>query len=141
MNAKGGTISADGHKKVPAPPAEDAWMCGGYSGACPVRDVLDRVGDKWSVLIVLRLSHGDERFRALLRAVDGISQRMLTQTLRGLERDGLVWRRLYDSRPPAVEYGLTDMGRSLIDPIAALAAWAVENESRIRAAQSAYDGP
>jgi DNA-binding HxlR family transcriptional regulator len=140
MNAKGGTISADRYNEVPAPPAEDAWMCGGYAGACPVRDVLDRVGDKWSVLIVLRLSHGDARFRALLRAVDGVSQRMLTQTLRGLERDGLVWRRVYDTRPPAVEYGLTDMGRSLIDPIAALAAWAVENESRIRAAQSAYDG-
>ena len=139
MTVKGGTISADGHMEVPAPPMEDEWLCGGYVGACPVRDVLDRVGDKWSVLIVLRLSHGDERFRSLLRSVDGISQRMLTQTLRGLERDGLVWRRVHNTRPPAVEYGLTNTGRSLIDPIAALAAWAVENESRIRAAQSAYD--
>lgn len=105
-----------------------------------MRDVLDRIGDKWSVLIVLRLSHGEQRFRALLRTVDGISQRMLTQTLRGLERDGLVWRRVYDTRPPAVEYGLSELGRSLIEPISTLAAWAVENESYIRDAQNAYDG-
>lgn len=126
---------------MPAPPAEDDWIKDDYSGACPVRDLLDRVGDKWSVLVVLRLSRGDERFRALLRAIDGISQRMLTVTLRGLERDGLVHREVFDTRPPSVSYGLTPLGHSLIGPIAALAAWAVENEGAVREAQESFDAP
>ncbi len=139
MTEKGGIISANGHMDVPTPPRQDDWIKDDYSGACPVRDVLDRVGDKWSVLVVLRLSRGDERFRALLRAIDGISQRMLTVTLRGLERDGLVHREVFDTRPPSVSYGLTPLGHSLIGPIAALAAWAVENEDIIRTAQARFD--
>ncbi len=147
MTAKGGTISSGRHSDVTTPPdqrpltaQDDNWMLNDYSGACPVRDVLDRIGDKWSVLVVLRLGHKPERFRALMRSVEGISQRMLTVTLRGLERDGLVNRQVYDTRPPAVEYSLTPMGRSLLDHIAGLADWAIENETRIKSAQRAFDG-
>jgi len=117
----------------------DAWVANEFSGACPVRDVLDRVGDKWSVLVVLRLGRGPERFRALLRAVAGISQRMLTVTLRGLERDGLVHRKVFDTRPPSVEYSLTPLGHSLLSHITGLANWAVEYDADIKQAQSEYD--
>lgn len=116
----------------------DAWVANDFSGTCPVRDVLDRVGDKWSVLVVLRLGRGPERFRALLRAVSGISQRMLTVTLRGLERDGLVHREVFDTRPPSVEYSLTPLGHSLLGHITGLANWAVEHEADISQAQTAY---
>ncbi|WP_422053017.1 winged helix-turn-helix transcriptional regulator [Shimia sp.] len=116
----------------------DAWVANDFSGTCPVRDVLDRVGDKWSVLVVLRLGRGPERFRALLRAVAGISQRMLTVTLRGLERDGLVHREVFDTRPPSVEYSLTPLGHSLLGHITGLANWAVEHEADISQAQTAY---
>ena len=116
----------------------DEWVANDFSGTCPVRDVLDRVGDKWSVLVVLRLGRGPERFRALLRAVAGISQRMLTVTLRGLERDGLVHREVFDTRPPSVEYSLTPLGHSLLGHITGLANWAVEHETDIQQAQKIY---
>jgi len=116
----------------------DSWIENGFSGVCPVRDLLDRIGDKWSVMVVLRLGRRTERFRALLRAVDGISQRMLTVTLRGLERDGLVHREVFDTRPPSVAYSLTPLGASLLVHISALANWAMENETEVKAAQSAY---
>jgi DNA-binding HxlR family transcriptional regulator len=116
----------------------DEWVANDFSGTCPVRDVLDRVGDKWSVLVVLRLGRGPERFRALLRAVVGISQRMLTVTLRGLERDGLVHREVFDTRPPSVEYRLTPLGHSLLGHITGLANWAVEHEADIHQAQKTY---
>ena len=117
----------------------DAWVANEFSGTCPVRDVLDRVGDKWSVLVVLRLGQGPERFRALLRAVDGISQRMLTVTLRGLERDGLVHREVFDTRPPSVEYSLTPLGQSLLVHITGLANWALDHEADIQRAQRDYE--
>ena len=150
MVAEGGTISSDGHRSVTTdvPPPEGApaseplnndWLLNDFGGPCPVRDVLDRIGDKWSALVVLRLGRKTERFRALLRAVDGISQRMLTVTLRGLERDGLVHREVFDTRPPAVTYSLTPLGFSLLDRIAAVATWAVENEAAVRQARSAFD--
>jgi DNA-binding HxlR family transcriptional regulator len=116
----------------------DNWIANDFSGDCPVRDVLDRIGDKWSVLVVLRLGRKAERFRALLRAVQGISQRMLTVTLRGLERDGLVHREVFDTRPPSVEYSLTPLGVSLLDHVNALANWAMDNEPAVRAARSKY---
>jgi len=143
--AKGGTISSDGHVKVTATGCDagekDAWMANNYSGPCMVRDILDRIGDKWSVLVILRLGAQPERFRALLRAVAGISARMLTVTLRGLERDGLVARAVFDTRPPAVEYSLTPLGHSLLAHIGALASWAVDNEAQIKEAQSSFDAP
>jgi len=116
----------------------DSWIANEFSGTCPVRDLLDRIGDKWSVMVVLRLGRRTERFRALLRAVDGISQRMLTVTLRGLERDGLVHREVFDTRPPSVSYSLTPLGKSLLVHITALANWAMEHEAEVQASQSAY---
>jgi DNA-binding HxlR family transcriptional regulator len=106
---------------------------------CPLRDVLDRVGDKWSVLVVICLSGGTQRFSALRRRIDGISQRMLTETLRQLERDGVVRRTVYAEVPPRVEYALTPMGRTLIAPLGALAAWAEEHRAAIVAAREQYD--
>ena len=108
--------------------------------ACPaVRDVLDMVGDKWSVLVVGMLGPGSRRFGELRRAVEGISQRMLTLTLRNLERDGLVSRTVTPTIPPRVDYELTDLGHSLQKPITALAGWAMENVAAIHQAQARFD--
>jgi len=106
---------------------------------CPVRDVLDRLGDAWSFLVILHLGGGAQRFNALKRRIDGISQRMLTLTLRKLERDGLVSRTVRPSTPPQVEYALTALGRSLARPIEALTEWAADNQAAIEAARAAYD--
>lgn len=112
----------------------------GGAEKCPVRDVLDRVGDAWSVLVILLLAeHGPYRFNALKRAIGDISQRMLAVTLRHLERDGLISRTVFPTNPPQVEYALTDLGRSLGDRLGGLTAWAVENHAPIRAARSEYD--
>lgn len=105
-----------------------------------VREVLARVGDKWSVLTVSTLQHGPKRFNELRRGIDGISQRMLTLTLRALERDGLVHRTVFATVPPRVDYGLTDVGRSLLGPVLSLESWARENRARIRAARQRFDG-
>jgi DNA-binding HxlR family transcriptional regulator len=109
-------------------------------GACiAVREVLNRVGDKWSVLIVQLLADGPKRFSELRRAIEGISQRMLTLTLKGLERDGLVTRTVYATIPARVEYELTDLGRTLRKPIRALAKWAQENRERIQRSRNQFD--
>jgi DNA-binding HxlR family transcriptional regulator len=108
--------------------------------SCPaVREVLNRIGDKWSVLIVGLLGDGPKRFSELRREIEGISQRMLTLTLKGLERDGLVTRTLYPTIPPRVEYHLTDLGRTLWKPIQSLAKWAQENREQIQKARNLYD--
>lgn len=107
--------------------------------ACPIRDVLDRVGDAWSVLVLSELAKGPCRFNALLRVVDGISQRMLSVTLRTLERDGMVTRRVLPLAPPQVEYALTDLGQSLIKALVVLKAWSAEHQPSVRAARAAYD--
>ena len=104
-----------------------------------VREVLDRVGDKWSVQVVGMLSEGPLRFSELRRGIEKISQRMLTLTLRGLERDGLVTRTMFPSIPPRVDYELTPLGRTLLEPIQALAAWADGNRTRIQDARNRYD--
>lgn len=106
---------------------------------CPVRDVLDRIGDAWSVLLIIELAKSPCRFNALRRVVDGISQRMLAVTLRNLERDGLVSRTVLDLSPPQVEYALTARGRSLHGTIGQLADWADSNQSAIRASRANYD--
>jgi DNA-binding HxlR family transcriptional regulator len=106
---------------------------------CPVREVLDRIGDKWSVLVVSLLGDGPKRFSELRRSIDGISQRMLTLTLRGLERDGLVTRTVYPTVPPRVDYELTSLGRTLLVPIMALSAWADENRRKIQEARARFD--
>ena len=107
---------------------------------CPVRDVLDRIGDKWSVLLLITLSDGPLRFSALRRAVPDISQRMLTQTLRDLQRDGLVDRTVHPTVPPSVEYALTSMGRSLLVPLSTLVAWADGHHQAIRDARARFGG-
>jgi DNA-binding HxlR family transcriptional regulator len=106
---------------------------------CPVRHVLDRLGDAWSFLVVLHLGGGPQRFNALRRRIDGISQRMLTLTLRKLERDGLVSRHVRPTTPPQVEYSLTKLGRSLGQPINSLTKWAGDNQDAIEAARKEYD--
>jgi len=112
----------------------------GDAEKCPVRDVLDRIGDRWSLLVILVLKAGPERFNALKRSIGDISQRMLALTLKNLERDGLISRTVIPTKPPAVEYALTPLGRSLEDSIGALAAWATTNHANIRRARRAYDG-
>lgn len=108
--------------------------------ACPaVREVLNRVGDKWSVQIVALLGSGALRFGELKRAIEGISQRMLTLTLRGLERDGLVTRTVFPEIPPRVDYALTKLGKTLLEPIEALAAWAAQYRTAIQAARDRFD--
>jgi DNA-binding HxlR family transcriptional regulator len=110
------------------------------SGDCrAVSAVLARVGDKWSVLIVMLLGDGPKRFSEIKRAVGGISQRMLTLTLRGLERDGLVSRTVFPTVPPRVDYELTDLGRSLRPPVAALGRWALGHQHEIEAARQRFD--
>ena len=91
---------------------------------CPIRDVLDQIGDKWSTLLLLTLAEGPQRFGAIKRMVPDISQRMLTQTLRDLQRDGLINRTVFPTTPPSVEYRLTPLGQSLLKPLAGLIAWA-----------------
>ena len=103
------------------------------------REVMARLGDKWSVLLVLLLGQGPRRFTDLKRAASGISQRMLSLTLRGLERDGLVSRTVLPTNPPGVDYDLTEMGRSLWGPISAVGAWAQVNQAGIESARARYD--
>lgn len=109
------------------------------AGCKNVAPVLNRVGDKWSMLIVMKLSAGPLRFNELKRQIDGISQRMLTLSLRGLERDGLVSRKVTPSIPPRVDYALTQLGVSLRGPVKGLGDWAIAHIDCIRAAQIAFD--
>lgn len=106
---------------------------------CPVRGMLDKLGDKWSMLIVLELSNGPLRFSQIRRQIPDISQKMLTQTLRELQRDGMVSRQVFPTVPPAVEYRLTSLGMSLLEPFGHLVAWANHNYDAIRTARSTFD--
>jgi DNA-binding HxlR family transcriptional regulator len=106
---------------------------------CRAREVLQRVGDKWSVLAIDLLGQGTMRFGELHRAIDGITARMLTVTLRGLERDGIVTRTIHPVIPPRVEYALTPMGRTLLDTIGQLVTWTDSHLPEIEAARTAYD--
>lgn len=104
-----------------------------------VSEVLARVGDKWTVLVVSTLGEGPKRFNELRRALGSISQRMLTLTLRGLERDGLVTRTVFPAIPPRVEYELTKLGRSLLEPVSAMSAWALRNRPVIQESRRRFD--
>lgn len=108
-------------------------------GTCPVRGVLDKISDKWSMLLVMTLASGPKRFNQLRRDVPDISQKMLTQTLRDLQRDGMVSRQVFDTKPPSVEYRLTPMGESIIVPFGQLIRWANENIPGIDEARMEYD--
>src|ERR1700681_1441160 len=105
-----------------------------------VASILARVGDKWSVFVIMRLGDGPLRFNEIKRMVGGISQRMLTLTLRGLERDGLVTRTVFPTIPPRVDYELTDLGRGLSKPVEALGRWAMDHQNEIQAARARFDG-
>ena len=106
---------------------------------CRARDVLDRIGDKWSVYVISLLGDGPRRFTDLLRTIDGISQRMLTVTLRGLERDGIVTRKVYPVVPPRVDYDLTPAGQTLLATVRQLIAWADDHTADIDTARARYD--
>jgi DNA-binding HxlR family transcriptional regulator len=122
-----GTKATPGHLHVP-----DQCLA--------VHEVLSRVGDKWSVLVVSALGDGPKRFNELRRTLGSISQRMLTLTVRALERDGLITRTVYPTIPPRVEYELTALGRSLLEPVKSLGDWALENRPAIQAARQRFDG-
>lgn len=121
-----------------------AWLPDGrpadvYSAPCPSRQALDRIADKWTALIVGCLSTGTKRYSELRLAIDGVSEKMLTQTLRSLERDGLITRTAYPTVPPKVEYRLTDLGHTLTAPLAAIRDWAETHINEINDARSHYD--
>lgn len=115
--------------------------CDVLNPRCPSREVLDRVADKWTALVLKALAaEGTLRYGALQRRVGGVSQKMLTQTLRALERDGLVARHVYPEVPPRVEYALTRLGRSLTEPLSALCRWAESHMPEIASARRTFDG-
>ena len=128
---------------VPAPldTALPSPVPGDEHDQCPVTDVLRRVGDKWTVLVVVLLGQRPHRFNQLHRGIETISQRMLTRTLRGLEEDGLVHREVFATTPPSVEYSLTQLGKSLLEPLSALAAWAIEHQPAIAASRRVNNPP
>jgi DNA-binding HxlR family transcriptional regulator len=125
-SAQEGTRPAPGNLHVP----EDCRA---------VSEVLSRVGDKWTVLVVSTLGDGPKRFNAIRKALGSISQRMLTLTLRALERDGLVTRKVFPTVPPRVDYELTRLGRSLLDPVSELGLWARKNRALIGEARRKFD--
>ncbi|MEA5362944.1 helix-turn-helix domain-containing protein [Amycolatopsis sp., V23-08] len=111
-----------------------------YERGCPSRDLLDRIGDKWSILVLGELGkQGPSRFTQLRNRLSGVSEKMLTQTLRALERDGLVWRTVHPAVPVRVEYGLTSLGETLRVPLKALTEWSVQHLPEVLTAQDAYD--
>jgi DNA-binding HxlR family transcriptional regulator len=110
-----------------------------YDPLCPTRQVLDRIGDKWTVLVVGALADGPLRFTQLRLAVGGVAAKVLTQTLRALERDGLITRHVYAQVPPRVDYELTDLGQTLHDPIKAVRDWAEVHMRAVVGAREAYD--
>ncbi|MGW1214755.1 winged helix-turn-helix transcriptional regulator [Streptomyces sp. NPDC002499] len=124
---------------APGTSADFAAMCLQTTDGRAFRELLDLVGDKWSLLIIGTLSSGRLRFSELQRCIPGVSQRMLTLKLRGLERDGLVSRTVHAEVPPRVEYDLTAMGRTLIEPAIALATWAITHQPETAAARRAFD--
>lgn len=110
-----------------------------YEDRCPTRQVLERLADKWALLILDRLEAGPQRFNELKREIKQITQKVLTQTLRKLERDGLITRTVYATKPVTVEYALTALGATLTEAVGALAHWAEKNMDAVAAAQAAYD--
>ena len=122
-------------KLAPVPPDTD------HATLCPVRDVMDRIGDRWSCLILLTLAHGTHRFTELQRAIGDISKRMLAQTLRTLEQDGYLTRKVHPVVPPMVEYALSPLGESLVGHIESLFRWADKHHDHVRKARKRYQPP
>src|ERR1700732_5222211 len=132
---QGGTFLKPEHTRVPIPPP-NAPLDSDCRG---VASILARVGDKWSVFVIMLLGNGPRRFNEIKRMVGGISQRMVTLTLRGLERDGLVTRPAFARIPPRVDYELTDLGRGLWQPVEALGKWAGDHRTEIEDARARFD--
>ncbi len=128
-------MTAADSETVPVPGTEPGFA----SATCRVRGVLDRIGDKWAIYVVDRLGQGPRRFSELLRGIDGITARMLTVTLRGLERDGILTRTVHAAVPPRVDYQLTPLGETLLRTIGQLAAWADAHLDEIEQARASYD--
>jgi len=130
---------------TPAPPSkvgqliERSRAVTGNINDCPVRDVLDAIGGRWSTLLLMALAERPWRFGELRRLVPDISQRMLTQTLHDLQREGYVRREVFPTRPPSVEYSMTDLGRSIFEPISGLLQWASQNVEAVHEARRAFD--
>src|SRR4051812_36394936 len=135
QTAQGGTFLKPEHTRVPVLPPQPHLD----SDCRGVASILARVGDKWSVLVIMLLGDGPRRFNELKRMIGGISQRMLTLTLRGLERDGLVTRTVFPTVPPRVDYELTDLGRGLSDPVKKLGMWARQHLADIESARDNFD--
>ena len=131
-----GTLKSPGSSEVTDPWDAHQWDA---REGCEVRQILDRIADKWSLLAIALLQGRTLRFNELRREIDGISQRMLTVTLRQLERDGLVTRTVYPVVPPRVEYALTPLGRTLHSTIQALVTWTETHQDEVVAARAAYD--
>lgn len=129
----------DGTSRSPRHTTRTDLPATGETQACELRDLLDRLGDKWSLLVVELLGHGTLRFTELRRQIDGVSQRMLTRTLRQLERDGMVTRTVHPVVPPRVDYELTPLGRSLLAAVEPLVAWTRDHRGRIAEARADYD--
>jgi len=123
------------HTRVPVLPLQPHL----HSDCRDVASILARVGDKWSVFVIMMLGDGPKRFNEIKRMIGGISQRMLTLTLRGLERDGLVTRTVFPTIPPRVDYELTELGRGLWLPVEALGRWAMEHQAEIQDARARFD--
>jgi DNA-binding HxlR family transcriptional regulator len=145
-DAKEGSFAADSYLKgttmdAPIPFSDRIRMLQGEQSLenCPVRQVMQGIFGKWSTLLLLALAERPYRFGELRRLVPDISQRMLTQTLRDLERDGYVYRKVYPTKPPSVEYGLTGLGTSMLTPLNDLVIWAGDNFARVDAARKQYD--
>ncbi len=118
----------------------DEWQTLGFDpSGCPVRDVLDQIGDKWTTLILISLVSKPRRFSEVRRRVPDISKRMLTQTLRELERNGLITRHVFPTKPPSVEYRVSALGQSMLDPLAGLVDWAERRHAEIRQARARFD--
>jgi DNA-binding HxlR family transcriptional regulator len=128
-----------GPVREPPGPASERSGSSSEPSACRAREVLQRVGDKWSVYVIDLLGQDTKRFSELHRAIDGITARMLTVTLRGLERDGIVTRTIHPVIPPRVEYALTPLGQTLLDTIGRLVSWTDSHLPEIDAARAAYD--
>lgn len=143
-----GTILKQDYLEVSDPPHHDQPIlehqdCNGrfaIGESCTiVSDLLSRIGDKWSILVVSYLGNGTMRFSEIRREIDGISQKVLTSTLRNLERDGFIHREVYPTIPPKVEYSLTDLGQELLCPVSALGQWAVDNAKKVNEARQKFD--
>lgn len=127
------------NKTSPQPKGEGLDLTGWDMGNCPVRNVIDRIAGKWSTLLLEALAIRPYRFGELRRLIPDISQRMLTQTLRDLQRDGYIEREVFPTKPPSVEYRMTDLGRSLFEPLSKVLRWAEANHEAVKEARTRFD--